>query len=84
MKVDVNTFNMVKRNLNLGLQLTRTVVLKLGHFSAIFIFPAYHKVHEPSTKDPTTASALNNMTGTDNASGSKPPDDNYIVVNEVI
>ena len=53
MKSDVDKFNMVKRILNLDLQLAITVILKLDNFFAIFIFLAYRKAPEPSTNTPT-------------------------------
>ena len=52
MKVEVEKFNMEKRGLNFDLELAITVVLKLGHYSAIFIFLAYSKSPEISTNTP--------------------------------
>ena len=52
MKVDVDKFNMAKGSLILDLKLARTVVLELGHFFAIFVFPAYRKASKPTTNAP--------------------------------
>ena len=53
MKVDVDDFNMLKRRLNLDMKLARVVILKLGHFFAISIFPPCGKANEPSTNAPS-------------------------------
>ena len=38
----VNIFKVMKKSLNLGLELARMVTSKLGQFFDIFIFLAYH------------------------------------------
>ena len=49
------------------------VVLKLGHFSAIFIFTAYCNAPEPSKK----AACTDKKSDTDTQVGSNPPENKY-------
>ena len=67
---------MVKKWLNLGLQLAITAVLKLGNVFAIFIFPDYRKAPDPPTNAPSAPTTMNDTNGTDTLTRPNHPEDN--------
>ena len=58
----------------------RTVVFKLGHFSAIFIFTAYCKASRTSVKYPAAPTSMKDTPRTDTLARTNPPVDKYIVM----
>ena len=80
MKVYVKRFNMVKRSLDLDLQLVRTSVQQQVHVFAVFIFLAYHKAPDVSKNSPIVPTAPNDAPATYIMAGTNPLANKYIIV----